>query len=86
MSECEGAVIVESRIKRAGKRTLWITTEVHFKTASGGVFLDKPSVLSLPPCHDRDRLESVMWAMLDAKGAYFKQILAAVNEEKKAAK
>lgn len=76
----DGSVIIESRIKRGGKRVLWVVTEVGYRAGDGGFYLDRPAVLSVEPEPIRRRLESVMWALMDAKGAYFEQVMDAVQD------
>jgi len=77
----EGTVILESRIKRGGKRIMWVVTEVAYRDAEGGVYLSKPLVLSVDG-DNKDRLESVMWAIMDAKESYFNQVMMAVETQK----
>jgi len=77
------SVILESRIRRGKTEYLWVATEVGYTPASDGVNLDRPVVLSGGQRVDRKRLEAVFWALLDARGSYFRQVMAAVKDQGK---
>lgn len=76
------SVIVESRIRRADKVTQWVATEVEYEDETGGVSLSRPVVLSVSG-PDKKRLEAVFWALMDARGNYFRQIMLEVDSRKK---
>lgn len=76
------SVIVESRIRRADKVTQWVATEVEYEDETGGVSLSRPVVLSVSG-PDKKRLEAVFWALMDARGNYFRQIMTEVDSRKK---
>lgn len=76
------SVIVESRIRRADKVTQWVATEVEYEDETGGVSLSRPVVLSVSG-PDKKRLEAVFWALMDARGNYFRQVMTEVDSRKK---
>ena len=80
----QGTVIVESSFKRGGKRSVWIASELTYRTEKDkGVYLSRPLVLSIDDDRQKGRMESVLAAVLDAKGAYFEQIMEAVRDKEK---
>lgn len=77
------SVIIESRIRRGEKAHQWVVTEVSFTPGEGGVNLERPVVLSVTG-FQKIRLESVFWALMDSRGKYFHQVMAAVTSREEA--
>lgn len=79
----EGTVIIESSLKRGGKRAVWVASQLNYKKSSEGVYLSRPHVLSVDDDRQRGRLEAVLAAIIEARGAYFEQVMNEVQEREK---
>lgn len=76
----EGLVIIESNFKRGGQRSVWVASQFNYRRTEEGVFLSRPQVLSICGDRDRGRMEAVLSATIEARGAFFEQVVDAVKE------